>query len=370
MQTSEHCCDVPKSGDTSICKECSKNGRPVKKITLKNLVKSQKLGAIKNLDGFQFCETLTCKIVYFNNEQQIYLHKKDVKVRVGIKETEDPIRVCYCFGWTREKIFDQIKQQGYSTAAQEISAKMKAGECGCETNNPSGSCCLSEVNKVIREGTELYSKAITEEQKVRRANERVSIYEVPLVCPAAPNIGCGSKSKPILLDLENQSTTVAEAWLDRTGTHVAIVWIENTLPTSRSAKVESVFKKYNLNAEEIGDKEYTQLLQDFSSGKDWYRGTNVDRLTEEEAIIIADRLVRRIKNKVSISDTGANALESAFANFFKKRFIEDSAKPRINSKTKIEEELLVVGRKCIDKKDEVILQEIISLGYRPLPDEN
>ncbi len=104
------------------------------------------------------------------------------------------------------------------------------------------------MNKVIKEGTELYGKNKTGEKKARGADERVSIYRAPLVCPAAPSIGCGSKSKPILLELESQPTTVAEAWLERTGNHVAIVWVENTHPTSRSAKVESIFKKFNLSA--------------------------------------------------------------------------------------------------------------------------
>ena len=31
--------------------------------------------------------------------------------------------------------------------------------------------------------------------------ERISFYEVPLVCPAAAEIGCGSRAKPILLQL-------------------------------------------------------------------------------------------------------------------------------------------------------------------------
>ena len=101
---------------------------------------------------------------------------------------------------------------------------------------------------------------------------------------------------------------------------VAIVWAENTHPAARSAKVESIFKKFNLSAEEIRDSEYTQLLRDFSSGKNWYRGANVDRLTEEEAAIIAVRLVRRIKDKASISDDEANALELAFADFSRRGF--------------------------------------------------
>lgn len=101
LSQSEHsCCDVSESRGISICRECGNKGKSVKEITLKSLVRSQKLEAIKNLDGFFFCETPTCKVVYFNNEQQVYLRKEDVKVRVGIKETEDPIPVCYCFGWT------------------------------------------------------------------------------------------------------------------------------------------------------------------------------------------------------------------------------------------------------------------------------
>src|SRR5262245_6392697 len=53
--------------------------------------------------------------------------------------------------------------------------------------------------------------------------KQITFYEVPLVCPAAPEIGCGSRSKPILLQLE-QERTVSEAWLNRPGTIVAIVW--------------------------------------------------------------------------------------------------------------------------------------------------
>src|SRR3989441_12521464 len=55
------------------------------------------------------------------------------------------------------------------------------------------------------------------------AADRVSVFKAPLVCPAAPQIGCGSASKPILLDLERQPG-VLEAWLNRAGTIIAVVW--------------------------------------------------------------------------------------------------------------------------------------------------
>ncbi|MGB9856263.1 MAG: hypothetical protein ACPLKS_06940 [Caldisericum exile] len=98
--------------------------------------------------------------MYFSNKQNLYLHKENVKVRVGIKEIEDPIPVCYCFGWTQEKIFNEIRQLGHSTAFQEITDKVKAGECACEINNLSGRHCLGEMNKIIKNGLILYRRII------------------------------------------------------------------------------------------------------------------------------------------------------------------------------------------------------------------
>ncbi len=153
-QSQHSCCDIKVSEDTAICKECNGKGKPVSEITLKSLVKELVLEAIGSLNEFFYCETPNCGVVYFNNERQVYLHKEDMKVRVGIKETESPIPVCYCFGWTRERIFEQIKQQGKSTAVKEISARIKSGECECEIKNPSGRCCLGEINKVVKKGME------------------------------------------------------------------------------------------------------------------------------------------------------------------------------------------------------------------------
>ena len=149
------CCDVIEL-EASICKECGNTGKQVLEITLRSMVKEPVFVAIENPDGFYFCETSACEVVYFNNEQQVYLHKQEVKVKVGIKETENPVPVCYCFGWTKERIFEQIRQLGYSTAVKEIGAKIKADECDCDKKNPSGRCCLGEVNKTVKRGQEIY----------------------------------------------------------------------------------------------------------------------------------------------------------------------------------------------------------------------
>src|SRR5712691_5910991 len=53
--------------------------------------------------------------------------------------------------------------------------------------------------------------------------DRVSLFKVPLQCLAAPQIGCGTRAKPILLELKRNSS-VSEAWLNRAGTRIAVVW--------------------------------------------------------------------------------------------------------------------------------------------------
>src|SRR5688572_12608991 len=54
---------------------------------------------------------------------------------------------------------------------------------------------------------------------------RVAFYNVPLRCPAAPEIGCGSRAKPVLLELE-RVPGINEAWLNRAGTIAAIVFAD------------------------------------------------------------------------------------------------------------------------------------------------
>ena len=146
------CCSIPSSDKTlAICAVCGQTGKAVQRITLEHLLLKNRASQLLNVDYF-FCPTPTCDVVYFSNLSHQYFHKKDVRVRVGIKETSDPIPICYCFGFTREKIFDEIRATGKSTAAAYITNKVKSGECACEIKNPSGRCCLGEVNKAIKEG--------------------------------------------------------------------------------------------------------------------------------------------------------------------------------------------------------------------------
>src|SRR5947208_16756045 len=127
--------------------------------------------------------------------------------------------------------------------------------------------------------------------------DRISVFKAPLVCPAAPQIGCGSASKPILLDLEKQPG-VLQAWLNRAGTIIAVVWKPESDAETRS-KVATGLKEDR--ATELQGDSRDKAVQNFLSGKGWYHGADVDRLSEEEADIIAARLVRRVQAKSALT---------------------------------------------------------------------
>ena len=149
------CCE-PKRQTKAYCPECANKGKPVQRITLENLLKEPP--KIQD-ESYWFCTTPECSVVYFSLDGKQIFHKPDLKVRVGIKEKEDPIPLCYCFGWDCQRLWNEIKQTGKSTAVESITREVKEGNCFCERSNPQGTCCLGNVSKVAKEGIKLFGQS-------------------------------------------------------------------------------------------------------------------------------------------------------------------------------------------------------------------
>lgn len=209
-----------------------------------------------------------------------------------------------------------------------------------------------------------------EGSKVRAGPDSVSLFEVPLRCPAAPEIGCGSMAKPILLALEGD-THISEAWLSGTGTKLAVVGTENSTRESRTMTVVALFESVfgRDGATELQGEARERELKSFLSGDSWYRGAQVDSLSKMEAGIIAARLLRRLQARATLSDATARALEIAFIEAFKRRFIPspDQARPAVGSR--FEDDLMTAARKHLDEKGIAAFQQSIAKGYRPEPNE-
>src|SRR2546428_7469745 len=98
------CCSVnPKTGSAPAVMPCPVNGahsKQVDALTVKSLVRQLPLGMPN--DQYYFCGARDCDVVYFSFDPQAPIFRREhLMVRVGAKETADPIPICYCFGFTK-----------------------------------------------------------------------------------------------------------------------------------------------------------------------------------------------------------------------------------------------------------------------------
>ena len=103
------------------------------------------------------------------------------------------------------------------------------------------------------------------------ALERVTLFQVPLMCPAVKGLGCGGKARPFMADLEKRPE-VAEAWLNHPGTVLGVVWKEPQAHAHASDVVASLFRSKDLTVTALDGSRLSEALQDFAARTGWYRG--------------------------------------------------------------------------------------------------
>lgn len=198
--------------------------------------------------------------------------------------------------------------------------------------------------------------------------ERISLFKVPLTCEAAAGLGCGVKAKPILQALGRQAG-VAQAWLNRNGTLVAVLWEEGIDPKVRGEYVRFVLALQGLAARELTGVARGSALRHISSGADWYRADAVDRLSEEEAAIIAARLVHRVTATVPLSDEKTAILLVALAEVCRHELVDRPLTSARLRRQRIANEIVKAGRKLLEGVELKALQAAAALGHRPSGDE-
>ena len=141
--------EFPREGSerrTQNCSNCHGQGRPVSRTTMLLMLKPELLEQAM-IGKYSFCSARDCPVVYFEERGSRRFTIDDLRVRVGLKAKEDPIPLCYCFGFDESHIRDEISRTGNSTIPERISRLIREGLCACEARNPLGMCCLGEVNK-------------------------------------------------------------------------------------------------------------------------------------------------------------------------------------------------------------------------------
>ena len=146
--TISDCC-VPAATGTTItaCRACGQGGKAVKLVTLKALLTPAALATLEPGEAYRFCPTASCDVTYFSPSRTY--GQGDVKVPVSQKDLGASVPICSCFGHTRADL-DRATRDGHADAIpKSIQEHIQAGRCGCELNNPQGSCCLGNVNRTL-----------------------------------------------------------------------------------------------------------------------------------------------------------------------------------------------------------------------------
>ncbi|KYD23125.1 hypothetical protein B4135_0654 [Caldibacillus debilis] len=118
-------------------------------VTLKSLLKPAALAMLDPERDYAFCPNPSCETVYFASDGSLTFAVGDLKVPVFQKDSGMDVPVCYYFDWTRERIMEAVRH-GVEPLA-EIKVHVQAGRCGCEVNNPQGSCCMGNVAAFMRQ---------------------------------------------------------------------------------------------------------------------------------------------------------------------------------------------------------------------------
>ncbi len=184
--------------------------------------------------------------------------------------------------------------------------------------------------------------------KIKTKESAVTFYKTPLVCNAAPEIGCGSRSKPALLALE-KNPAVKEAWLNRPGTVIAIVWKDKD-QTEKVAK--PVFEENNISFTKMKEKEAAPFQKTFRTVNQWYRGGDVDMLSKEEATTIAQTSVKFALENNLITKDEAKMIKADVEAYFKKELVKLRTNEELNedSENKFMKAMHDIAEKYIGKE--------------------
>ncbi len=133
-----------------FCPGCGSVAQHVEVQTVKALLSPRALATFRS-GSYWLCTSRTCDVVYFMDHTAPVFRLVDLKVTVGYKEAHDPITLCYCFGYTTNLVRDEYEQTGVSTVVEAITAHIQAKRCACDVNNPTGKCCLAQVDRYVKQ---------------------------------------------------------------------------------------------------------------------------------------------------------------------------------------------------------------------------
>src|SRR2546423_15695264 len=107
----EAVCTGDELSETGRCGSCKSKSRPVFRKTVLLMLKPELLERAMR-GSYGFCSARDCSTVYFEDESGEQFTVNDLRIRVGLKVKNDPIPLCYCFGFDESQLRGEIARTG------------------------------------------------------------------------------------------------------------------------------------------------------------------------------------------------------------------------------------------------------------------
>jgi hypothetical protein len=191
-----------------------------------------------------------------------------------------------------------------------------------------------------------------------------SFYRVPLMCSAVRGLGCGTRAKPVLLDLQRKSV-VREAWLNDAGDVLAVVWTGGSSGDDRESAAKVTAAAHDVSMDLLAGAARDAAAVSFGSGAGWHRGTDVDRLSEREAQVISDRLLRRVSTAAPSARTRISTVAPVLTEAIRGFLVNGCS-----SLERCRDALLAEAGKYFSAPELDALRTAIQRGLEPVGDEH
>lgn len=155
----DECCSIPEAGSSTCevrvvaasgaCPTNGKIGKLIDNLTLKAVL-ARPLTELRPVE-YRFCRDADCPTVYYSTDGLQLFVESDLREQVYQKHPQEGnVFVCYCFQHTVGEIIKDVDVTGGERVVAEINQGIKNGQCACNIRNPQGSCCLGNVNSVVK----------------------------------------------------------------------------------------------------------------------------------------------------------------------------------------------------------------------------
>ena len=133
------------------CPNCGRKGQQVPNTVFASNVKGEFLKNINaEIDNF-ICMNANCDVAYYNNKNKDVVMKNELKRELWFKHGTERVIACYCNNVDTEQVKDAIVNQNLSKWEDVMRHYRTKVIEKCETLNPTGYCCRSTFDKMVKD---------------------------------------------------------------------------------------------------------------------------------------------------------------------------------------------------------------------------